>query len=108
VTDDEAFICGRRWNGPGPGVLPPINWVQTSGDSIQRLLSEPQSIPSPHWGKVLEFADDSAQGGYFIGVISGVRGIVYLLNDSSAGINAGWGDVQCIASSLSELFARLD
>jgi len=88
-------------------MLPSTRQKPINSKSILLPLPNVQSLAEPAWGKVIRFADDRGKGSYLIGVISGVRGIIYYLSDREAWADARTVRAQTIAASLSELFADL-
>jgi uncharacterized protein (TIGR02996 family) len=88
--------------------LRPSKRETTTGKSVLLPQSNIQSLADPAWGKVIEFADDRTEGSFLIGVVSGVRGIIFHRGNRDARTQVTWAHNERIASSLSALFARLD
>jgi uncharacterized protein (TIGR02996 family) len=89
-------------------MLPPVNWTPAIGASNPLTLTGILSDPAPGSGEVLEFADDRAVGGYFIGVSPGKRGVIYYTKNREPGTYPGEFGLEGIAPSLPELLAFLN
>jgi len=88
-------------------MLAPAGWSPASGaDSYPLLLAGVLSDTSPALGQVIEFADDRATGGYFIGVKPGMMGVIYHAKDRGSFWEDGGGNYG-IAPSLPELLAAV-
>jgi uncharacterized protein (TIGR02996 family) len=99
----------RQWLGSFR-MLVPLAWSPEAATGVYPVpLAEVLSDPTRGGGQVIEIADDGETGGYFIGVASGMMGVVYYAEDSSPG-NSLWetDGFLGIAPSLPELLAAIE
>lgn len=88
-------------------MLPPAGWVAVNTESTAAPLTTVTMDIDSGGAQAIEFADDRATGGYFIGVAPGTSGVIYYASERNADSPSAEFGVG-IAPSLPDLFAYLN
>jgi uncharacterized protein (TIGR02996 family) len=89
-------------------MLAPAGWSPAADSSHLPPHLLVLSDADPTAGQAIEFADDRAAGGYFIGISAGAMGVVYYTKDRGSRFRLGYdSNFLGIAPSLPELLAAV-